>query len=194
MLVKKVSQRIWLIGIIIALLGLWGGWYLIINSPAETMELPNAYIDSNLVSLYLQPVILALMYTQILRFRNVRLLVGVRGQTNQMTKRLLILVTMYCLVFCLGLIVPYLFTSFPLFRNGNSILGTMILVLHVGILLFLAWVLVGAYNLKHPYLLLLIIFILEMAYHFYFEKQILIKYSPLYDPLYRAVHHIYGGY
>lgn len=194
MSVKKINQRICLIGVMITLLGLGCGLELITNNPSQTMELINAYIDSNLLSLYVQPMILVLMYTQILRFRNVRLLVGVRGQTNQMIKRLLILVTVYCLVFCLGLIVPYLFTSFPLFRNGSPILGTAIILLHLGILLFLAWLLVGAYNLDHPYFLLFIVLILEVAYHFYFEKQILIKYSPLYDPLYRAVHHIYGGY
>ncbi|MDF7673118.1 hypothetical protein PT281_07570 [Lactobacillus sp. ESL0701] len=176
------------------LLGLWSGEYLITTNPPETMELTNAYLDSNLISLYVQPIVLVLMYTQVLRFRNIYLLIGVRGQTNQMTKRLLVLVTMYSLVFCLGLIVPYLFTGFPLFRNGSPILGTAIILLHVGVLLFLAWLLVGAYNSKHPYFLLFIVLILEVTYHYYFEKQILIKYSPLYDPLYRAVHHIYGGY
>ncbi|WEV44167.1 hypothetical protein OZX56_02760 [Lactobacillus sp. ESL0684] len=191
---KHVWRKLSLTSLIITLLGLWGGWYLTTQSEPATMELPNAYLNANLVSLYLQPAVLILIYNQILTFRKINLLVGVRQWTNKMIARLLILATLDCLLFCAGLIIPYLMTDFPFFRNGSPLLGTALLLLHVAVLILMAWLLVGAYQMRYPQLLLFIVIIIDLVYHFYFEKQALILYSPLYDPLYRAVHRIYGGY
>ncbi|BDR60038.1 hypothetical protein [Lactobacillus xylocopicola] len=194
MRVKRTSFRLILIGLLIIALGLWGGFYTITNNDVKDMEVVNAYINRSLVPLYLQPIVLVLLYSQILPFRRIRLFVGVRRQTEQMVMKLMGLAIVYCCIFVVGLCVPYLLTGWPLFRNGSPIVGSGIILLHIGVFLFLAWLLVGAYNIPHPYLLLFAVIILSLLYNFYVEEKLLIFYSPLYDPLYRAIHKIYGGY
>ncbi|RMC24158.1 MULTISPECIES: hypothetical protein [unclassified Lactobacillus] len=191
---KRFSYRFILIGLLITFIGFWGGQFLIRRSDPSTMELLNTYLNANLVSLYLQPIILTLFYSQVLALRKIRLFVGVRKKNNQIIAFLLGIATFYCLIFLLSLFVPYLGTNYPFFKNGSPVLGMTLLLLHVFVLLFLSWLLVGGYQLHHPYFLLFLVIVLDLIYHFIIEKKLLILYSPLYDPLYRAVHHIYGGY
>lgn len=176
------------------LLGLAGSFELLLRNDPNTMELPNAFLNAHLISLYLQPAILALFYSQVLTFRRINLLVGVRQKTNLMITRLLSLATVYCILFLAALFVPYFFSDYPLFKYGNPLLGTALIVLHIAVLLFLFWLLVGAYNSRYPYLFLILVIILDLVYHYYIEKKLLINYSPMYDELYRAIHHIYGGF
>ncbi|RMC46739.1 hypothetical protein [Lactobacillus sp. ESL0230] len=190
---KRFSYRFILNGLLITFIGLWAGQFLIRRSDPSTMELLNIYLNANLVSLYLQPIMLTLFYSQVLALRKIRLFVGVRKKDNQIIAILLGIATFYCLIFLLGLFVPYLGTNYPFFKNGSPVLG-MTLLLHVFVLLFLSWLLVGGYQLRHPYFLLFLVIVLDLIYHFIIEKKLLILYRPLYDPLYRAVHHIYGGY
>ncbi len=191
---KRIHRRIILIGLIMILLGLAGSFELLLRNDPNTMELPNAFLNAHLISLYLQPAILALFYSQVLTFRRINLLVGVRQKTNLMIIRLLSLATIYCVLFLVALFVPYFFSDYPLFKYGNPLLGTALIVLHIAVLLFLFWLLVGAYNSRHPYLFLILVIILDLVYHYYIEKKLLINYSPMYDELYRAIHHIYGGF
>lgn len=191
---KRFSYRFILIGLLITFISLWGGQFLISKSDPSTMELLNIYFNANLVSLYLQPIMLTLFYSQVLALRKIRLFVGVRKKDNQIIAILLGIATFYCLIFLLGLFVPYLGTNYPFFKNGSPVLGMTLLLLHIFVLLFLSWLLVGGYQLRHPYFLLFLVIVLDLIYHFIIEKKLLILYSPLYDPLYRAVHHIYGGY
>lgn len=111
-----------------------------------------------------------------------------------MIKRLLILAIIYCTLFVLGLSIPYFFSGYPLFKYGNPVLGISLISMHIIVLISLLWLLVGAYELSYPYLLLLIVIILDLIYHYYIEKKILIYYSPMYDLLYRMIHHIKGGF
>lgn len=191
---KRIHRRIILIGLIMILLGLAGSFELLLRNDPNTMELPNAFLNAHLISLYLQPAILALFYSQVLTFRRINLLVGVRQKTNLMIIRLLSLSTVYCILFLVALFVPYFFSDHPLFKYGNPLLGIALIVLHIAVLLFLFWLLVGAYNSRYPYLFLALVIILDLVYHYYIEKKLLINYSPMYDELYRAIHHIYGGF
>ncbi|MCX8722088.1 MULTISPECIES: hypothetical protein [unclassified Lactobacillus] len=191
---KRVNSRLMLIGLVIMLIGLAGAINLLLRNPAKTMELPNEYLNLSFVSLYLQPVILILFYNHVLTFHRIRLLVGVRQKTNLMILKLLGLGTIYCTLFLVALFVPYFFSDHPLFKYGNPLLGTALIVLHIAVLLFLFWLLVGAYNSRYPYLFLILVIILDLVYHYYIEKKLLINYSPMYDEVYRIIHHIQGGF
>ena len=191
---KRVNSRLMLIGLVIMLIGLAGAINLLLRNPAKTMELPNEYLNLSFVSLYLQPVILILFYNHVLTFRRINLLVGVRQKTNLMILKLLGLGTIYCTLFLVALFVPYFFSDHPLFKYGNPLLGTALIVLHIAVLLFLFWLLVGAYNSRYPYLFLALVIILDLVYHYYIEKKLLINYSPMYDEVYRIIHHIQGGF
>ncbi len=194
MRLKRISRRLVLNGFIVFLIGLMGSIILIKTGSPETMELPNEYLNFHMVSLYLQPAVLLLFYKQILTFRNINVFVTVRKKNKSMIMYLMVLATIYCLIFVLGLFVPYFFTDYPLFKFGNPIVGIELILLHVLVFLLLLWLLVGGYNWHRPYLLLLMAIIIDLIYHYYIEKNILINYSPVYDELYRAIHEIYGGF
>lgn len=194
MRLKRISRRLVLIGFIIFFIGLIGSIILIKTGSPETMELPNEYLNFHLVSLYLQPAVFLLLYNQILTFRNINVFVTVRRKNKWMMFHLMVLAAIYCLLFVLGLFVPYFLTGYPLFKFGSPILGTELIILHVLVFLLLLWLLVVGYNWHRPYLLLLIVILIDLIYHYYIEKNILVSYSPLYDELYRAIHEIYGGF
>ena len=194
MRLKRISCRLVLNGFIVFLIGLMGSIILIKTGSPETMELPNEYLNFHMVSLYLQPAVFLLFYKQILTFRNIKVFVTVRKKNKSMTFHLMLLAAIYCLIFVLGLFVPYFFTDYPLFKFGNPIVGIELILLHVLAFLLLLWLLVGGYNWHRPYLLLLMAIIIDLIYHYYIEKNILINYSPVYDELYRAIHEIYGGF
>ena len=194
MSLKRISCKLVLNGFLIFLIGLMGSILLIKTGSPETMELPNEYLNFHMVSLYLQPAVFLLFYKQILTFRNINVFVTVRKKNKWMTFHLMLLAAIYCLIFLLGLFVPYFFTDYPLFKFGNPIVGIELILLHVLAFLLLLWLLVGGYNWHRPYLLLLMAIIIDLIYHYYIEKNILINYSLVYDELYRAVHEIYGGF
>lgn len=194
MRLKRISCRLVLNGFIVFLIGLMGSIILIKTGSPETMELPNEYLNFHMVSLYLQPAVFLLFYKQILTFRNINVFVTVRKKNKSMIMHLMVLATIYCLIFVLGLFVPYFFTDYPLFKFGKPIVGIELILLHVLAFLLLLWLLVGGYNWHRPYLLLLMAIIIDLIYHYYIEKNILINYSPVYDELYRAIHEIYGGF
>lgn len=194
MSLKRIQRRLVLNGFLIFFIGLMGSIILIKTGSPETMELPNEYLNFHMVSLYLQPAVFLLFYKQILTFRNINVFVTVRKKNRSMIMHLMILATIYCLIFVLGLFVPYFFTDYPLFKFGNPIVGIELILLHVLAFLLLLWLLVGGYNWHRPYLLLLMAIIIDLIYHYYIEKNILINYSPVYDELYRAIHEIYGGF
>ena len=194
MRLKRIQRKLVLTGFLIFFIGLTGSIILIKTGLPETMELPNEYLNFHLVSLYLQPAIFLLLYKKILTFRNINVFITVRRKRRWMIFHLIVLAAIYCLLFVLGLFVPYFLTGYPLFKFGNPILGTELIILHVFVFLLLLWLLVGGYNWHRPYLLLLIVIITDLIYHYYIEKNILISYSPLYDELYRAIHEIYGGF
>ena len=194
MSLKRIQRRLVLNGFLIFFIGLTGSIILIKTGSPETMELPNEYLNFHMVSLYLQPAVFLLFYKQILTFRNINVFVTVRKKNKSMIMHLMVLATIYCLIFVLGLFVPYFFTDYPLFKFGNPIVGIELILLHVLAFLLLLWLLVGGYNWHRPYLLLLMAIIIDLIYHYYIEKNILINYSPVYDELYRAIHEIYGGF
>ena len=194
MRLKRISRRLVLTGFIIFFIGLTGSIILIKTGSPETMELPNEYLNFHLVSLYLQPAVFLLVYKQILTFRNINVFITVRKKSRWMMFHLMVLAAIYCLLFVLGLFGPYFLTSYPLFKFGSPILGTELIILHVFVFLLLLWLLVGGYNWHRPYLLLLIVILIDLIYHYYIEKNILVSYSALYDELYRAIHEIYGGF
>lgn len=194
MSLKRIQRRLVLNGFLIFFIGLTGSIILIKTGSPETMELPNEYLNFHMVSLYLQPAVFLLFYKQVLTFRNINVFVTVRKKNRSMIMHLMMLATIYCLIFVLGLFVPYFFTDYPLFKFGNPIVGIELILLHVLAFLLLLWLLVGGYNWHRPYLLLLMAIIIDLIYHYYIEKNILINYSPVYDELYRAIHEIYGGF
>ncbi|MDF7638927.1 hypothetical protein PT285_05880 [Lactobacillus sp. ESL0791] len=192
MQLKRIYRRLLLIGLAIAILAFAGGYWLMVTyNDQRYIDLLVIYIRNNGLSLYFQSFFLVTLYNQILTFRRIRLFVAVRQKTKKIIFCLLTLATVYCLLFLLAVFAPYFMSGKPLFQNGNPNTGTMILLLHALLLILLSWILVSAYKVPHPYLVLILVLILNLEIHYHLETKLLIMYSPLFDPVYRAIHHIY---
>ncbi|WRM23226.1 hypothetical protein UHQ56_02975 [Lacticaseibacillus rhamnosus] len=70
----------------------------------------------------------------------------------------------------------------------------LVLLLRFLVLCVLGIIILSAYEAQHPILILLAVLLLNFIYHYWIEiHYLLIMYSPIYDPVYRAIHHIYQG-
>ena len=152
---------------------------------------PTCY--SHFLSLYVQTGLYVLTYYEVITIRHLSNEIAVRSQTKR------IIVFLMRLIFCQWFLfwLSYLATFYLLghrifFKMGNPVFGMNLLLGHLILVLLLAWCLILAYKVPYPYLVIIIVVILTLIYHYYFEVKILLpKYNPIFDPIYRELHHIY---
>jgi len=165
-------------------------WDLFTN--VEHKDIIATLIRSHLSVLIPQSILLVLMMWQVLRYRAASVLIGIRHQSELVQKRLLIQnvaeVTVY-----FGLYYGIFFLSGnKIFVDGSVEIGLLLLLLRYFLMLVLAILIVFAYRSQHPGILGVLTLLISLGYHYWIEANyLLIMYSPLYDPLYRAIHHIY---
>ncbi|MFV4929387.1 hypothetical protein [Lactobacillus delbrueckii] len=146
-------------------------------------EMPMYYLNANLISLYIQTGLTVMAAVQILSFRSVRPLLAPRGKMDYFDQSLAQL---------LFSTVPYLFGKNPCFRYGPAWKGTLLLLMHY--LLFIAcfMLILLCIKIKYPFFIIFFASTVPILYHYWLEKSWLLpKYANIYDPLWRAIHHMY---
>ena len=155
-------------------------------------EMPMYYLNANLTSLYIQPGLTVMAAFQILSFRSIRSLLAPRGKMDFFDQRLAQLLFLDLAIYLVFSIVPYFFGKNPCFRYGPAWKGILLLLLHY--LLFIAcfMLILFCIKIKYPFLIIIFASVLPILYHYGLEKTWLLpKYANIYDPLWRAIHHMY---
>ncbi|MDA3847896.1 hypothetical protein PF595_00110 [Lactobacillus delbrueckii] len=139
------------------------------------------YLNANLISLYIQPGLTVMAAVQILSFRSVRPPLAPRGKMDYFDQRL----------------ASFLHRALSLwqescFRYGPAWKGTLLLLMHY--LLFIAcfMLILLCIKIKYPFFIIVFVSTVPILYHYWLEKTWLLpKYANIYDPLWRAIHHMY---
>jgi len=178
------------VGFVVVLAVISGGWCVLSNN--DNQDMINTLIASHFAVLVSQTIVLLFFSWQVLKYRAIYPLIAIRKKTELLhyafIKRLLI---ESCLYFG-GYSLPFLFTDAPRFLDGPMLTGSLLLFLRFLFIALMAILLVGMLHCKHPGMLLMTVFISNIIYHYVIEiNYLLIMYSPIYDPLYRAIHGIY---
>lgn len=157
--------------------------------------------DSDIIALYIAPnfsvlitqsLLLIFMMWQVLIYRSISELVIIRHKSSIVQKNIILLVSIETFIYISTYYASFIFTGNRMFIEGNTRMGISLLFLRFLTLLIFAFLTASAYRYGHSMLLIIGSQILNLIYHYWLESTILlIKYSPLYDPLYRAIHHIY---
>ncbi|WKZ98724.1 hypothetical protein [Lactobacillus delbrueckii] len=143
--------------------------------------MPMYYLNANLISLYIQPGLTVMAAVQILSFRSVRPLLAPRGKMDYFDQRL----------------ASFLHRALSLwqescFRYGPAWKGILLLLMHY--LLFIAYfmLILLCIKIKYPFFIIVFVSTVPILYHYWLEKTWLLpKYANIYDPLWRAIHHMY---
>lgn len=187
----KTTKRIIIVTCLIALIGFLGGLFLLRGD--HTIDFVNIYLDSNLISLYLEPCLFILIATEISWIKPIRNYVVIRHQNKIILKRLIVLILIDWDLFYSSLLIPYLLLNKPLFSVGNAIKGSLVILAHIFLVLLLCLSLLKIYQSSSLYFLLFVVILLTITYHFSIEKEVLLPfYSQFFDPLWRAKNKIYG--
>lgn len=177
------------VGIAALMMGVWS----LFNNP-EHNDMIGALIRPNLSVLVPQSLLLMFMMWQVLTYRSIASLIQIRQQTELIQKRLLIVVVSEVTLYFLIYYAMFGFSGITPFIDGSPVIGTLILALRYLMMLILGIMIVGAYHVRRPSSLVILALLINIGYHYWIEvDHLLIMYSPLYDPLYRALHHIYRG-
>ncbi|KRK26859.1 hypothetical protein FD23_GL000560 [Lactobacillus delbrueckii subsp. delbrueckii DSM 20074 = JCM 1012] len=155
-------------------------------------EMPRYYLNANLISLYIQLGLTVMAAVQILSFRSVRPLLAPRGKMDYFDQRLAQLLFLDLAIYLVFSIVPYFFDKNPCFRYGPAWKGTLLLLMHY--LLFIAcfMLILLCIKTKYPFFIIVFASTVPILYHYWLEKSWLLpKYANIYDPLWRAIHHMY---
>ncbi|MCI6270498.1 MAG: hypothetical protein MR612_04650 [Lactobacillus delbrueckii] len=155
-------------------------------------EMPMYYLNANLISLYIQPGLTVMAAVQILSFRSVRPLLAPRGKMDYFDQRLAQLLFLDLAIYLVFSIVPYFFGKNPCFRYGPAWKGILLLLMHY--LLFIAcfMLILLCIKIKYPFFIIVFASTVPILYHYWLEKTWLLpKYANIYDPLWRAIHHMY---
>lgn len=177
---------------LIAVLGLIASFYLG-NTQSDTNEIPFVFLYENGLSLYFQSAVYIIVFTQVLRFRMVRNFIEIRNKTEMILIKLVRLIVLEWGIFWASVLVPYCVLHFlTLFKLGNPIIGIILLLMHMILMLILMLIIVLAYQMPYPYLIVIFSIFVMQLYHYGLEIPVLLpKYSMIFDPMYRAIHHIY---
>ncbi|MEX0379783.1 hypothetical protein AB3K25_09985 [Leuconostoc sp. MS02] len=147
----------------------------------------------NFSVIFTQSMLLLLMSWQVLNFRSINSLVEIRGQSEKIQKQMI-----KTIIFEVIIYFGFYYGSFTLsgnmwFKEGHALIGSMILLMRTFIILFLGILITSLYRSRHIGSIIVIVQLSNFVYHFFLETKILlVQYSPLYDPVYRALHHIYN--
>ena len=157
-------------------------------------DIIGALIRFNFPVLISQSLLLIFMMWQILRVRPIEPLVSVRRQSNSVQRKLLGVILIECILYFFFYYLTFILSGAALFKDGSAVVGMLVLLLRFLVLCVLGILILKAYEAQHPILILLSVLLLNFIYHYWIEIHcLLIMYSPIYDPLYRAIHHIYQG-
>ncbi|MGM9906490.1 hypothetical protein [Lactobacillus sp.] len=154
--------------------------------------MPMYYLNANLISLYIQPALTVMAAIQILSFRSVRPLLAPRGKMNFFDQRLAQLLALDLAIYLFFSIFPYFFGKNPLFRFGSALTGSLLLLAHYLLFIVCFMLVLSCIKAKFPFFIIVISSTLPILYHYWLEKAWLLpKYANIYDPLWRAIHHMY---
>lgn len=157
-------------------------------------DIIGALIRFNFPVLISQNLLLIFMMWQVLRIRPIAPLVGIRRQSNTVQKKLLGVILAECMLYFFFYYLTFILSGTTVFKDGSAIVGILVLLLRFLVLCVLGIIILSAYEAQHPILILLAVLLLNFIYHYWIEiHYLLIMYSPIYDPVYRAIHHIYQG-
>ncbi|NVY96590.1 hypothetical protein HU830_05370 [Lactobacillus sp. DCY120] len=188
---SAVRKLVWRqLGIVMLLAMVVSIWVGTING--DHHDIIRVLIKNNLPVLLPQSLILIVILRQVLTFKSAALLIGVRQQSDLIEKQLLLLAILSVSLYFGVYYGSFLLSGNQLFQDGSIVLGCLILGLRFLFLLILAILLIGGYRFFNPGLILVITLLANFIYHYSFEMTyLLIKYAQIYDPVYRAIHHIY---
>lgn len=172
----------------ISLLALLSSGYLISTNTMSKDSIA-ILIAPHFPVLISQNILIIVLATQVLSMRSIYPLVGIRSQTAQVQTHILklLLVEIACYFVCYY--APFFLSTAPAFHDGDTFIGSSILLYRFIILCLTAVLLLGLYHVQKPYILVCLALLLQMLYHFIVEfNLLLIQYAPIYDPIYRMMH------
>lgn len=178
--------------IAIAIIGLFASFYLA-SQQDDMNEIPFVFLYQNGLSFYFQSAVYIIAFTQVVRFRSIRNVVEIRNKTAEVIAKLVKMIVFDWLVFWICVLVPYCVLYFStLFKLGDWRIGLLLLLMHMVLMLILMLLIVIAYCIPYSYLIVVFSIFITLIYHFSIEISLLLpKYSLIFDPMYRAIHHIY---
>jgi len=160
---------------------------------SENHDIIAAYINPNFSVLITQSLLLLFIMWQVVTYKSVADLVSIRHKLVSVQKQLFLMVGIEVFLYFGVYYSSVVFMDNKLFVDGNAQIGILLLFSRFFMTLILAFITIIAYRYGHVMSLLIGVQILNLAYHYGLEIGfLLIKYSKLYDPLYRALHHIYN--
>lgn len=176
---------------VVLILGVAAGLYSV-SGRTKDADIILIMIAPHFSVLTIQTFLLLFISRQVMRYRSAANMIGVRRQTEYIQKRLVASIIVEVTLYFLGFYSTFVFAAEPIFIDGGPVLGITILLLRYLVIMFLAVILVGVYQVSYPGTLTVFVMMVALAYHYIIEMNyLLIAYSPLYDPLYRAMHQIY---
>lgn len=151
-------------------------------------------IRFNFPVLISQSLLLIFFMWQILRCRPIAPLVGIRQQSERIQQYLILIIVSESLLYFVIYDASFMFSGIKPFINGSPLIGSLLLLLRFMLIAILAIVITAAYQHRHAGIILTLALLGNFGYHYLLEMKILlIMYSPIYDPVYRAIHHLYEG-
>ena len=186
----KIKRTFITFAVFSLILGIIFGLFIFLTRASN--DLPYLFIHQHGLSTYYQTFFLLLVAWEIFYFKKIRSLIIVRKIQSLFIYQLCLSVGTNLILFILGLFLPFILTNSLAFKYGNPIYGSLIIILHFIILAILTWGLILIYNSKYPVIWLLLILFINIFYHQTLETNyLIIHYSKYFDPLWRAMHHIY---
>ena len=175
-----------------AIVGLVAGMYLN-NRPDSIRDIPFVFVYQNSMSIYFEPIIYILVFIEVIKIRRIMDAIEVRNKTDFVLDKLIQLVVSEWAIFWICALVPYWLLNLKTsFKFGTPTLGILILGLNMVTMLLGMLLLLSAYKLPYPYLILLLVLAITGGYHYGIELNCFLPhYSPIFDPTYRAIHQIY---
>lgn len=169
-----------------------GIWAVLSNT--DRSDMVGALIYQNFSVLLPQILLLAYLMHQLLIYRSIDRLISIRRQAAMIQQRLLQLVVIEISLYFGAYYAVFGISGIKPFGEGIPLVGGLILLLRYLLMLILGIILVWGYQKRQSGLLLALTVLISVGYHYWLEvKYLLPLYSPIYDPLYRAIHHIYRG-
>lgn len=138
-----------------------------------------------------QTLLLSFIAWQIYSFRNIQLLVTIRGQNDFIQKKLFYLVTFEVALYFFLVDFSFVLTGHVAFRDGPLLIGLTILIIRTLLIWFLAICLITTYTKSNVVLIIVVVLLVNLGFHYIVEiKFLLLHYSNYYDPFWRALHEL----
>jgi len=160
---------------------------------SKDSDIIRTQLYSNFSVIFTQSMLLLLMSWQVLNFRAINFLVAIRGQSEKIQKQMIKTIIFEVIIYFSFYYGSFMLSGNIWFKDGYVLIGIMILLMRAFIILFLGMIIISLYRGQHIAIIIVAVQLSNFVYHFFLETKILlVQYSPLYDPIYRALHHIYN--